>query len=130
MSHPFRAAVEARDADAMAALLAEDALLHSPVAFRPFAGRAAIRELFGVLLETFDDFRYVDELEGDGTHALIFRARVGDRQVEGLDHLRLGPDGRITDFTVMVRPLSAAIALAEAVGPRVGHLPKAPAQRC
>ena len=65
-------------------------------------------------------------MTGDGTHALIFRARIEDKQVEGLDHLRLGPDGLVSEFTVMVRPLSAAIALAEAVGPRVGHLAKAP----
>ena len=61
MSHPFRAAAEAQDPDAMAALLAPDAILQSPVAFRPFAGRDAIRELFGVLIDTFEDFRYVDE---------------------------------------------------------------------
>lgn len=127
MSHPFRAAVEARDHAAMTAALADDVLLHSPVAFRPFAGREAVSELFRVLLDTFEDFRYVDELEGDGTHALVFRARVGDKEVEGLDHLRFGDDGLVEHFTVMVRPLSAAIALAEAVGPRVGHLPKAPA---
>jgi hypothetical protein len=124
-THPFRAAVEARDLDAMAGALAPDVRLFSPVAFRPFAGRDAVRELFGHLLEVFEDFRYVDELTGDGTHALIFRARIGDQQVQGLDHMVLGEDGLVTEFTVMVRPLSAAIALAQAMAPRVGHLPKA-----
>jgi hypothetical protein len=120
----FRAAVEARDLDAMAAVLAPDVRLFSPVAFRPFAGREAVRELFGHLLEVLEDFHYVDELVGEGTHALVFRAHIGEAEVEGLDHLRLGPDGLVTVFTVMVRPLSAAVALAQAMAPRVGHLPK------
>jgi len=116
---PFRAAVEARDLDAMAAALAPDVVLHSPVTFKPFEGRAAVAQLLAILLEIFEDFHYTDELAGEGAHALVFRARVGERTVEGLDLLRRDASGLIDDFTVMVRPLSAAIALAEAVGPRL-----------
>ena len=120
--HPFRSAVEARDLDAMVEQLAEDVEFHSPVSFRPFVGRDAAARVLGAVLETFEDFRYVDELEGDGTHALIFRARIGERQVHGLDHLELDGDGRIAVFTVMVRPLSAVAALAEAMGPKVADV--------
>lgn len=122
--HPFRAAVEARDQEAMVACLAEDVRLYSPVAFKPFAGREAVRELFWNLLEVFEDFRYVDELEGEHSHALIFRASVNGKQLEGLDHLVLGDDGLVTEFTVMIRPLSALIAMGEVMAPRVGHLEK------
>ena len=123
-SHPFRAAVERADLDEMVATLHPDVRLYSPVAFRPFVGHDQVRELFAHLLEVFEGFHYVDELAGDGTHALIFRTQVGDAQVQGLDHMVLGADGLVTEFTVMVRPLSAAIALAEAMAPRVGHLVK------
>ena len=112
----FRAAVETQDRDAMVAALAPDVVLHSPITFRPFEGREAVSLLFGVLLDTFEDFRYTDELDGDGVKALVFEARVGDRLVQGLDLLRFDADGLVSDFTVMVRPLSAAMALAEAVG--------------
>ena len=112
----FRAAVEAQDRDAMVAALAPDVVLHSPITFRPFEGREAVALLFGVLLDTFEDFRYSDELDGNGVKALVFEARVGDRLVQGLDLLRFDADGLVSDFTVMVRPLSAAMALAEAVG--------------
>jgi hypothetical protein len=115
----FRRAVEASDLDAMVAALAEDAVLRSPVSFKPFEGRAAIAQLFAILLDTFEGFRYTDELSGGPTAALIFEARVGDREVQGLDLIRFDPEGRIRELTVMVRPLSAAIALAEAVGPRL-----------
>ena len=72
----------------------------------------------------FEDFRYTDELEGEGTHALIFRASVNGKELEGLDHLVIGDDGLVTEFTVMIRPLSALMAMGEAMGPRVGHLEK------
>ena len=120
-SHPFRAAIEARDHTAMVDALAPEVVLHSPVSFKPFEGREAVAALFAVLLEVFEDFRYTDELEGPDVHGLVFRARVGDREVEGIDLLRDRDDGLIVDFTVMVRPLSAAIALAEAVGPRLAQ---------
>jgi hypothetical protein len=115
----FRAAVEAKDHEGMVAAMAPDAVLRSPVTFKPFEGRDAVAKLFAILLETFEDFRYTDEFEADGKAALIFRARVGDRDVEGLDLFRFGDDGQIAELTVMVRPLSAAIALAEAVGPKL-----------
>jgi hypothetical protein len=112
----FRAAIERRDLDGMVATLADDVVLHSPVSFKPFEGKEAVAGLFEILLRIFEDFRYTDELPGEEVHALIFRARVGDRDVEGLDLVRPGPDGRIVDFTVMVRPLTGVVALAEAVG--------------
>jgi hypothetical protein len=117
MSHDaFRKAVEAQNLDAMIDALADDVVFHSPITFKPFEGRAAVAMLLGVVVRTLEDFRYTDELGGDGVKALIFEARVGDRQVEGLDLLRFDGEGKIADFTVMVRPLSAAMALAEAVG--------------
>ena len=124
MSHPFRAAVESRDIQAMSALLSPDVVFLSPVAFKPFTGRADVTEVLGHVMEVFDDFVYLDELAGAGTHALVFSATVGGKAVQGLDHLRFDEDGLIREFTVMVRPLSGVIALAEAMGPRVAHIAK------
>lgn len=124
MSHPFRAAVESGDLQAMAALLSPDVVFMSPVAFKPFTGREDVSEVLGQVFQVFEDFTYIDELEGDGTHALVFSATVGGRAVQGLDHLRFDDDGLISEFTVMVRPLSGVIALAEAMGPRVAHIAK------
>jgi hypothetical protein len=123
----FRAAIERRDLDGMVATLADDVALHSPVSFKLFEGKEAVARLFEILLRTFEDFRYTDELAGEEVHALIFRARVGDRDIEGLDLIRPGPDGRIIDFTVMVRPLTGVVALAEAVGPQLAATEDAPA---
>ena len=123
----FRDAIERRDLDGMVATLADDVVLHSPVSFKPFEGREAVAQLFEILVRTFEDFRYTDDLPGEEVHAMIFRARIGAREVEGLDLIRPGPDGRIADFTVMVRPLTGVVALAEAVGPQLAAAKDAPA---
>ena len=119
----FRSAVEARDVDAMEAALAPDVVFRSPVVFKPYEGRDAVMHLLRNVLEIFEEFEYLDELHGDGSEALIFKARVGDRWVHGLDHLRVGADGLVTELMVMVRPMSGVIALAEAMGARLAASP-------
>jgi len=119
VSHPIRAAVEAGDIEAAIALLAPDVTFHSPVQHAPYEGREATSVLLRAVFEVFEDFHYTDEMMGADVHALIFRARVGDRDVEGIDILRPA-SGPVEDFTVMVRPLSAAMALGEAVRAQLG----------
>lgn len=119
--HPFRAAVEARDLDALLALLAEDVVFRSPVVFRPYEGRDAVTPILRAVLEVFEDFRYVREIGEDDAadHALVFETSVAGRQLEGCDFLHVGADGLVSEFTVMVRPLSATLALAEAMRARL-----------
>jgi hypothetical protein len=121
----FRTAVEARDLDGMRAALAADVVLHSPVTFRPFEGRDMVGHVLATVFGVFEDFAYSDHLRQGRTSVLIFRARVGEREVDGIDLLREGGDGLIEDFTVMVRPLSGLTALAEEMGRRLGAPPAA-----
>ncbi|MEU4266618.1 nuclear transport factor 2 family protein [Streptomyces sp. NPDC026092] len=116
--HPFRKAVENRDAAAIEALLAEDVVFTSPVAFKPYAGKAITAAILRGVMRVFEDFTYEREIANpDGRdHALVFTATVNGRRIQGCDFLHFDEDGRIDDFTVMVRPLSAAQALAEAMG--------------
>ncbi|MBB5431428.1 nuclear transport factor 2 family protein [Nocardiopsis composta] len=115
--HPFRKAVEADDHDAVHALLAEDVVFTSPVAFAPYTGREITAAIVRAVSRVFTGFHYVKEISSpDGRdHALVFKARVGDREIQGCDFLHTDEQGLIDDFTVMVRPLSAANALAEAM---------------
>jgi hypothetical protein len=114
----FRAAVEARDPDAMAATLADDVVFRSPVAFRPYPGKAVTAAILRGVLRVFEDFHYVREIADAGgrDHALVFEATVRGRSITGCDFLHLDEDGLIDDFMVMVRPLSAAQELAAAMG--------------
>ncbi len=137
----FRTAVNRRDLAALDDLFTEDIRFYSPVKFTPFEGKPMVRGLFRVLLRTFEDFRYVGDYTGtartsaDDTSAdsavLLFRARAGGREIHGIDLLHFDDDGRIKEFTVMVRPLSAVRALGEAVlaGLVADGLVPAPADR-
>jgi SnoaL-like protein len=118
----FRAAVEAGDHAGMVEQLAADVVFRTPVSFRPFEGREAVAHVLGAVLRVLSDFRYTDELVGENgrRHALVFEATVGDREVQGMDLLRLNDDGLIAEFTVMVRPLSATLALRDAMGRELG----------
>jgi hypothetical protein len=115
--HPFRAAIEAQDVEGALALLAENVVFHSPVVFKPYNGREAVAPLLRAVSRVFEDFRYECEIGAPGArdHALVFSARIGDRKLEGCDFLRTDEHGLIDDFCVMVRPLSGALALAEAM---------------
>jgi SnoaL-like domain len=115
--HPFRSAVEQGDMDGALELFSPDVVFNSPVVFRPYQGREALGVLLRAVARVFEDFRYEREIggEGDVDHALVFRARVGDRELHGCDFLHTREDGLIDELTVMVRPLSAALALAEAM---------------
>ena len=117
MVHPFRLAIEARDIDAAVTLLREDVVFRSPVVFTPYQGRESLRRILEAVVTVFEDFRYVREIGADDArnHALVFQARVGDKQLEGCDFIQLDDQGAISDLTVMVRPLSAALALADAM---------------
>ena len=113
----FRQAVEQRDIDAAADLLADDVVFRSPAVFKPYEGKETVATILQTVFGVFEDFRYTDELAADGVHALIFEARVGDRELQGMDLIRSDADGRIAELTVMVRPASGLMALGERMGP-------------
>jgi hypothetical protein len=112
----FRAAVERSDLEAASELLAPDIVFHSPVTFHPFLGRETVSRLLALVADTFEDFRYTDELTVNGAHALIFKAAIDGKELEGIDLLRFDDQGLIADFTVMLRPLSGLIPFAQAMG--------------
>ena len=113
MSHPFRDAVEARELQAMEAVLHPDVVFRSPVVFKPYEGRDALLVLLGAVVQVFEDFRYVEQVETDDTAVLMFEANVGDRAIQGVDILRFDGEGLIGEMIVMVRPMSGMHALAE-----------------
>lgn len=116
-SDAFRQAVEAGDGDALSEALAEEVVFRSPVVFSPYEGRALVAAIVTEgAFNVFQDFRYSERLEDGDVAALIFTARVGDRDVDGLDLLRFDEEGKVTELTVMVRPMSGLHALAEAMG--------------
>ena len=119
--HPFRKAVEERDEAAIQAMLADDVVFTSPVAFKPYVGKPITAAILRGVSRVFEDFRYVREIHDSNgrEHALVFEARISGvegKRITGCDFLHFNDDGLIDDFMVMVRPLSGATALSEAMG--------------
>jgi hypothetical protein len=118
----FREAVENESHSEILDCFAEDPVFHSPVRYHAYEGRDAVGRVFTALLEGIQDYEVVDELESDDRVAVMFRCRVGTRDVEGMHLLRFDDDGLICDYTEMARPMSGVIAFFEVLGPRIREL--------
>ena len=114
-SDQFRQAAEAKDFSAIEELFAEDVVFRSPVVYKPYEGRDAVAMLLGAVVQVFEDFRYTDQVETGDAAALAFGARVGERELDGIDFLHFDSEGRVDRMAVYVRPMSGVNALAEAM---------------
>ncbi len=114
-SDAFRTAAEAKDFLAAEELLAPDVTFRSPVVFRPYEGRDEVKMILSAVVQVFEDFRYVEQVEAADVAVLQFETRVGDRQLQGVDILKFADDDTIAELTVMIRPMSGVHALAEAM---------------
>ena len=114
-SDRFRAAAESKDFSAFEEIFAEGVTFRSPAVFRPYEGRDAIAMLLATVAAVFEDFRYTDQVETGETAMLAFSARVGNRELDGIDLLRFDDEGKIREMAVYIRPLSGLNALAEAM---------------
>ena len=128
--HPFRRAAEAKDVELMTETLREDVVLHSPILFRGFEGRDVVSQVLAHVAATLEDLTYVDELVGEGTVALRFKANVGDRELEGTDLERALADGEVDRLALRVRragqPLEVRAGHREISGGGAGQVDRRP----
>jgi hypothetical protein len=115
---PFRDAVEARSLDLLSAALAPDVIFRSPAVHAPYEGRDLVLVILGAVLQVFEDFAYQGEIRDGDNEMLRFKARVGDRDVDGVDIVTYA-DGLVTGLTVMIRPFSALQAVREAMAAKL-----------
>jgi SnoaL-like domain len=101
--------MQTSDRALLEALIAPDAVFHSPVVHTPQAGHAKVVMYLGAAGKVFADtgFTYVRELVDGPEACLEFIATVDGVQINGIDLIRFDLQGRIADFKVMVRPLKA-----------------------
>jgi hypothetical protein len=119
---PLRAAMEARDLGAVVDAFAPDAVIHSPLTGRlTFRGHGQIRAVMEVILDVFDELRYTDELHSGDSAVLLASARVGGKDIEVVDHLRLDEGGKIRELTVFFRPLPATAMAMRLIGSGLGR---------
>jgi hypothetical protein len=119
MTTEFKNGIEAGDLDRVAAALAADVTFHSPVTHTPTTGRDAVLLILRAVLDTFEGLRYTEAMESENRSVLFFSARIGNRELEGIDALRFDAEGKVSELTVMIRPLSALTLVKEHIVRRV-----------
>ncbi len=106
--------VATKDPALLEELLADDAVFRSPAVHTPQAGKELtttyLRAALAVIGSTL---AYQHEWYDDGSAVLEFTAELDGLTVHGIDMIRWGADGRITEFTVMVRPYKGLEKLME-----------------
>lgn len=118
----FAVAFADSDAAAIGTLLADDAVLHSPITDRfHFEGREAVLHVLRAAMATLDDRAYHPPLMTSGQVALRLSARIRRRPIDAITILDVTPDGLIREIKVFVRPFPALAAFAAAMVPLVAR---------
>ena len=109
--------IAAQDLSQLPELLHPQAVFRSPMAHTPYPGAQAVNLILNTVLKVFQDFAYHRELAtADG---LNVSAKVGGRELKGIDMIRFDEDGKIVEFEVMVRPMSGLQALGAEMAQRL-----------
>lgn len=116
----FGDAVESGDLARISAVLAPDVVFRSPAVHAPYAGREVVTVILAAVIEVFEDFRYVARVGSGDDEVLRFAARVGDREIDGVDIVHYDGDGLVSELSVMIRPLSGLQAVQQAMAARLG----------
>jgi SnoaL-like domain len=109
------AALEQRDFERFASLLAEDVRFYGMLSEEPAVGRRAVMGVFAMLVAICDEVQYAGEYAGDDGVVLVSRGLIDGQRYEALQMLRLDGDGRIVEFHDTIRPIAALDALRAAV---------------
>lgn len=114
--------VASRDLSNLLSIVHPDAVFRSPMANTAYTSAPALMLALSTVIQVFEDFTYHRQLAADdGLNIVLeFSARVGDKQLKGIDLVRFNEQGQITEFEVMVRPLSGLQALGAEMGARLG----------
>ncbi len=114
--------VASRDLSNLLSIVHPDAVFRSPMANTAYTSAPALMLALSTVIQLFEDFTYHRQLAtDDGLNIVLeFSARVGDKQLKGIDLVRFNEQGQITEFEVMVRPLSGLQALGAEMGARLG----------
>ncbi len=120
----WHAMVATKNLANLESIIHPDATFRSPMAFKPYQSSQAVILLLSTVLTVFEDFTYHRQLASeDGLSVVLeFSARVGEKNLKGIDLIQFDAQGRITDFEVMIRPFNGLQALGAEMGARLGHL--------
>ena len=94
---------------ALGQIIAEDAVMLSPVVFTPQRGKMITMAYLMAASETIgnDGFKYTKVFDCGDRAVLEFETEMDGKYVNGVDIIQWNEDGQITEFKVMIRPLQA-----------------------
>ncbi len=108
-----------RDLNGLREILADDMTMGAPPYWQKLEGKDLIHHLLGVIISTIENFTYHREWISGRELALEFRGNVGEDELQGIDLISVGEDGRIKNLDVMIRPLNSLEALRDRVAPKM-----------
>ena len=115
--------VAAEDLSRVGELCAPDVVFRSPVAFTPYQGAPLVAAFLQQAVQAFDDFHYHRTFVDDSRSVVLeFSARLGDKQLKGIDMIRFDEAGRMVEFEVMVRPATGLQVLGAEMARRMGPI--------
>lgn len=117
---PFLEAMRQGDTDSVAAHLAEDVFLRSPIVIKQFEGKDQVLAVLKALLSIIDRFEITDTLIGDTHVAAVLKITVGDIEVEGVDYVEIDKGGFIKLMVIQWRPLPSVVAIQQKLAPIIG----------
>ena len=115
--------IASRDLGNLSTIVHPEAVFRSPVAFKAYSPAPALILALTTVIQVFEDFAYHRQLVSeDGLNVVLeFSARVGEKELKGIDLIRFDEQGRIVEFEVMVRPLNGLQALGAEMAARLGQ---------
>jgi hypothetical protein len=110
----WHAIADARDPAGLADLLADDVVFRSPAVHTPQEGREVTTAyLSAAVVVLGPTLAYRREWYAERSAVLEFEAELDGLTVHGIDMMQWNDEGRLTEFTVMVRPVKGLDKLIE-----------------
>lgn len=121
MSSPLITLLQDQDPDSLVALLADGVRFHSPVA--DYEGRADVAHLFTLIGSVLRDVETDREVEDGATRTTFFRGSAESRPLQGILDEHYDDSGRLTEATLMLRPLSSLHVAVSAMAAALAESP-------
>jgi hypothetical protein len=110
----WHAVAEARDPAGLDGLLADDVVFRSPAVHAPQEGKQLTTAyLSAAIVVLGPTLSYKRQWYADRDAVLEFEAELDGLTVHGIDMLQWNDEGKLTEFTVMVRPIRGLEKLIE-----------------
>ena len=116
--------MESHDPAGLEHILADNVVFSSPVVHTPQRGKDITKLYLSAAGNVLggSNFQYVREFDCGDRAVLEFTQEIDGIHINGIDMIEWGPDGKITDFKVMVRPLKAIQLLHAKMGEMLEQL--------